>query len=80
VDGLGSEADVLAVDVTQAGFAQLREVFGGQILRADIGIVDVYWKEKNLVSEQIERLQITQKEREEALRARFDRLYQVMGD
>jgi len=80
VDGLSSEADVLAVDVTQAGFAQLEDVFGDQILRADIGIVDVYWNEKNLVSDEIGRLQETQKEREDALRARFDRIDQAMGD
>jgi hypothetical protein len=42
--------------------------------------VDVYWNEKNLISEEIERLQVTKKEREEALRARFDRLDQVMGE
>jgi hypothetical protein len=66
--------------VTKAGFAELEGVFGSQILRADVGIVDVYWNEKNLISEEIERLQVTKKEREDALRARFDRLDQVMGE
>jgi tetratricopeptide (TPR) repeat protein len=80
VNGLGDEAEVLAVDVTKAGFAALEDVFGSQILRADIGIVDVYWNEKNLISEEIEQLQNTRKKREEALRARFDRLDQVMGE
>jgi hypothetical protein len=80
VDGLGDEAGVLSVDVTKAGFAVLNDVFGSQILRADIGIVDVYWNEKNLISDQIDQLQLTRKEREEALQSRFDRLDQVMGD
>jgi tetratricopeptide (TPR) repeat protein len=80
VNGLGGEAQVLAIDVTKAGFAELEGVFGSQILRADVGIVDVYWNEKNLISEEIERLQVTKKEREDALRARFDRLDQVMGE
>jgi TolA-binding protein len=80
VNGLGDEAEVLAVDVTKAGFAALEEVFGKQILRADIGIVDVYWNEKNLISEEIEKLINTKTERKEALDARFDRLDQVMGE
>jgi tetratricopeptide (TPR) repeat protein len=80
VDGLGAEADDLSVRVTQAGFAELEEVFGEQILRADMGIVDVYWNEKNLVADEIQELQATQKEREQALRERFDRLDRAMGD
>ena len=80
VDGLSSEADDLSAEVTRSGFAELEDVFGDQILRADMGIVDVYWNEKNVVSDAILELQATQKQREEALRARFDRLDQAMGD
>jgi hypothetical protein len=80
VDGLNLEAGDLSVEVTKQGFANLETVFGDQIMRADMGIVDVYWNEKNVVSDEIKELQATQKAREEALRARFDRLDQALGD
>lgn len=80
VDGLNSEAVDLSSEVTRQGFANLQDVFGDQIMRADMGIVDVYWNEKNVVSDEIKELQATQKAREEALRARFDRLEQALGD
>ena len=80
VDGLIVEAEALSVEVTQAGFSELKDVFSGQILRADIGIVDVYWNEKKLISDEIKLLQLTREERQEALKARFDRIDRAMGD
>ena len=80
VDGLIGDAESLSVAVTQKGFSELEEVFSDQIMRADIGIVDVYWNEKKLISEEIELLRLTKEEREKAQKARFDRIRRAMGD
>ncbi|MCB9761535.1 MAG: tetratricopeptide repeat protein [Alphaproteobacteria bacterium] len=46
------EAEALSTDVTRAGFNTLGDTFAESILRADKGIVDVYWSEKIRVSEE----------------------------
>jgi len=46
LDEIGEVGDRLASHVTQSAFFRLSGVFANSILRADMGIVDVYWAQK----------------------------------
>ena len=47
-----AQADGLADEVTREGFSELREEFATSVLKADKGIVDVYWVRKVGVSDE----------------------------
>jgi len=53
VDAALVEAGALAGLVTQEGFRELEEQFSLSILKADRGIVDVYWVEKVRVTDEL---------------------------
>jgi len=42
----------LAVQITRVGFRRLESFFAGSVVRADVGVVDVYWSQVVEVSEQ----------------------------
>jgi tetratricopeptide (TPR) repeat protein len=46
VDAVAGQAEQIGAGVTQAGFARLADFFGDAIMRADMGVVDVYWAQK----------------------------------
>ena len=53
VDATLIEAGALAGQVTQEGFRELEDQFSLSILKADRGIVDVYWVEKVRVTDEL---------------------------
>lgn len=53
VDAALVEAGALAGQVTQEGFRELEDQFALSILKADRGIVDVYWVEKVRVTDEL---------------------------
>ena len=77
---LDEEAEVISVAVTRKGLSDLEAIFTDQIMRADIGIVDVFWDEKLSIATEIEELLREQKEQRRLLNAQFERVYQVLGD
>jgi hypothetical protein len=70
LDVKGPEAAVLADAATRNGFRRLRETLAESVLKADKGIVDVYWVRKVEVSDQ---LQVRKLEREALLKELNDR-------
>ncbi len=69
-----SESDVIAVELTQAGFRRLHGFFSDSVLRADIGIVDVYWAQKLELASEREDLLLRKSALVDALEARYDRV------
>lgn len=63
--GKSIEASELADHAARSGFFRLRNTFAENVLKADKGIVDVYWVRKTEVSDQVE---VSKKEREALVR------------
>ena len=74
------EADALAVEVTQRGFANLEATIEDTVLQADMGIVDVYWMEQTEVSDKITETQTERAEKAQELEARFDIIRQKLQE
>ncbi|TVQ92809.1 MAG: hypothetical protein EA397_06565 [Deltaproteobacteria bacterium] len=51
-----ADAEAVSVALTRSGFGRLEDFFAQSILRADVGIVDVYWARKIDISEERNRL------------------------
>jgi hypothetical protein len=73
-------AETLSLNVTRSGFQHLESVFGDQIMRADMGLVDVFWERSESIEDEINELLADQKEQKRILEARFERVHQVMGE
>ncbi|MEL6347965.1 MAG: hypothetical protein AAFV53_32965, partial [Myxococcota bacterium] len=73
-----TDAESLAARITQDEFARLGEQFAETIMRADVGIVDVYWIRKTEVSDEAGRLRAERSERLEELDRRFQVINQKM--
>lgn len=65
------DAEDVTVLLTRAGFGRLEDFFAESVLRADMGIVDVYWAEKVNVAEQRSEVQYER----EALRGDLDQRF-----
>jgi len=79
-NSMSGGANSLSLTVTRSGFQELESVFGDQIMRADMGLVDVFWERSESIEEEINELLADQKEQRRILEARFDRVQQVMGE
>jgi tetratricopeptide (TPR) repeat protein len=79
-DSMSGGAESISLNVTRSGFQELESVFGDQIMRADMGLVDVFWERSESIEEEINALLADQKEQRRILEARFDRVQQVMGE
>lgn len=73
-------ADALAADATRRGFDALEMAFSDTVLQADKGIVDVYWVQQMLVSEEIVRVQKERAAREAELESRFEIIRQKLQE
>ena len=62
---------MLSVNLTKSGFGRLEDFFAQSVLKADMGIVDVYWAQKLEVADQKERVKEEKQELLEDLDRRF---------
>lgn len=72
------DAGELAALITQEEFGRLKDEFSDTIMRADVGIVDVYWIRKNEISDEAERLRIERADQEAELKKRFEVIHQKL--
>jgi TolA-binding protein len=68
------EAEAVSIDLTRSGFGRLEDFFAESVLRADVGIVDVYWAQKVQVSEEKTRVI----EERNALRDQISRRFELI--
>jgi tetratricopeptide (TPR) repeat protein len=78
LENTAADAQALAARITQDEFGRLREQFADTIMRADVGIVDVYWIRKSDVSGEATRLRQEQADRLDELDRRFQVLNQKL--
>ncbi len=53
-----TEAEEVSVDLTRDGFGRLEDFFADSVLRADMGIIDVYWAQKLETADEMERIKV----------------------
>ena len=72
------EAERVSVDLTRTGFGRLEDFFAESLLRADVGIIDVYWAQKIEISDEKERVLKERLLLKEEIQRRFDLIEQKM--
>ena len=80
VASVWNETSELGVDATRAGFADLTDFFNESVMKADMGIVDVYWLRKVEVSDRIEQLNEERVELMKELDRRFEAIHAKLED
>lgn len=73
-----AEADRLAASVTRAGLGRMEAFFADSVMKADTGIVDVYWSRKLELAEQREQIQEERNAVVDELERRFALIRQKM--
>lgn len=74
-----TEAEDVSVELTRAGFGRLEDFFAESVLKADMGVVDVYWSQKLDVADQREDLVERKMDLMGDLNRRFDLIRQKIG-
>jgi TolA-binding protein len=57
LDATSARTETLAVDLTRKGFGRMDDFFQDSVLKAEMGIIDVYWARKLELADQRERIQ-----------------------
>ena len=78
LEGTTDDAGELAALITQEEFGRLKGEFSDTIMRADVGIVDVYWIRKSEISDEARRLRQERADQEAELRQRFEVIHQKL--
>lgn len=71
-----TQAQTISRDVTRAGFGRLEDFFGGSVLKADMGIVDVYWSQKLETDDEL----LAVREDKDAALADLDRRFEIIRE
>jgi len=66
------EAERVSVELTRTGFGRLEDFFSESLLRADVGIIDVYWAQKIEISDEKERVLNERRLLKDEIKRRFD--------
>jgi tetratricopeptide (TPR) repeat protein len=69
-------ARAVTLDVTRQGFGRLEDFFGDSVLRADMGIVDVYWAQKLDTDDAL----VAVREEKDATMAELDRRFALIRE
>ncbi len=73
------EAQEVSIGLTRAGFGRLEDFFAESVLKADMGVVDVYWAEKLDVADQKAKVQEEKAALMSDLEARFNLIRQKLN-
>jgi len=73
------EAQEVSIGLTRAGFGRLEDFFAESVLKADMGVVDVYWTEKLDVADNKAHVQNEKTALLEDLEARFNLIRQKLN-
>jgi len=66
------EAEKVSIDLTRAGFGRLEDFFADSVLKADMGIIDVYWAQKLETSDEMDRILLERQDLLAELERRFE--------
>ena len=73
-------AKSVSLQLTREGFGRLEDFFAESVLKADMGIVDVYWAQKLEVADEIERVKTEKDALLTELQQRFKLIRQKIGN
>jgi hypothetical protein len=73
-----AEAERVSIDLTRSGFGRLEDFFADSVMRADVGIVDVYWAQKVEVSDEKKRVLEERNQLRTRILNRFDQIEQKL--
>lgn len=74
------DARAVSLDITREGFGRLEDFFADSILKADMGIVDVFWAEQLEISDELDRVRKERELQMAELQRRFKLIREKMGD
>jgi tetratricopeptide (TPR) repeat protein len=72
--------EAVSVNLTREGFGRLEGFFSENVLKADSGIIDVYWAQKLQTADEIDRVKRERTELLQELEARFTLIRQKIGE
>ncbi|MFT4626998.1 MAG: tetratricopeptide (TPR) repeat protein [Myxococcota bacterium] len=72
--------EAVSVALTREGFGRLEDFFSQSVLKADSGIIDVYWAQKLQTADEIDRAKRERNKLLEELEARFTLIRQKIGE
>lgn len=70
----------VSLEITREGFGRLEDFFADSILKADMGIVDVYWAQKLEVADELQRIREERELQMAELEKRFRLIREKMGE
>ena len=73
-----TSAEAVSIALTRSGFGRLEDFFAASVLRADVGIVDVYWAQKVEVSDEKTRVIEERNELRDQISRRFELIEQKL--
>ncbi|MEZ4235964.1 MAG: tetratricopeptide repeat protein [Myxococcota bacterium] len=73
------DARAVSLDITREGFGRLEDFFAGSILKADMGIVDVFWAEQLEIADELDRMRKERESQMAELELRFSLIREKMG-
>ena len=73
-------ARAVSLDITRKGFGRLEDFFAGSILKADMGIVDVFWAEQLEIADELDRMRKERNAQMGELKRRFTLIREKMGE
>jgi tetratricopeptide (TPR) repeat protein len=75
-----ADAREVSLAITREGFGRLEDFFAGSILKADMGIVDVFWAEQLEIADELDRMRKEREAQMTELERRFTLIREKMGD
>jgi len=78
--GTMAAARTVSLDLTRDGFGRLEDFFADSVLKADMGIVDVYWAQKLEVSDELTRVRNERELLLVDLESRFRLIEEKLGE
>jgi hypothetical protein len=79
LDDFAGDAQDVSAQITRDGFARIGAFFADSVLKADMGIVDVYWAQKLTTVDEISRVQGEKATLLDELDTRFSLIREKMG-
>jgi tetratricopeptide (TPR) repeat protein len=79
-EALLGDARTVSLEITRQGFGRLEDFFADSILKADMGIVDVFWAQKLEITDELTRIQDERQAQLDDLAQRFKLIREKMGE
>ena len=73
------DAEIVSLELTRDGFGRLEDFFAESVLKADMGIIDVYWAQKLATIDEIDRIKAEKEQLLTELQRRFALIRDKMG-